>query len=73
MTARIDLASAEWAKSSRSGSDGGQCVEFSRSFTPSGVVPVRDSKGPDGPVLTFSLNGWGAFLAVLRDEFPTGV
>lgn len=37
-----------WRKSSRSGSDGGECVEMA------GVeagVAVRDSKDPDGAVL----------------------
>lgn len=40
-----------WRKSSRSGSDGGSCVELA------GVnddVAVRDSKDPDGPILVVS-------------------
>lgn len=40
--------STVWRKSSRSGSGGGQCVEIA-AFT--GLVAVRDSKAPDGPVL----------------------
>ncbi|MFD8382214.1 DUF397 domain-containing protein [Streptomyces sp. NPDC059679] len=37
----------------------GQCVEFSRSFAPVGVVPVRDSKVPNGPALVFPADCWG--------------
>lgn len=71
MSADIDLTAAEWAKSSYSGSDGGQCVEFSRSFAASGVIPVRDSKTPNGPALVFSADGWSSFVsAVIRGEFP---
>lgn len=40
----------KWRKSSRSGPQGGNCVEVA--FLPSGVG-VRDSKNPDGPVLVF--------------------
>ncbi|MEW2401740.1 DUF397 domain-containing protein [Streptomyces sp. NPDC046862] len=27
------------------------------------TVPVRDSKNPDGPVLTFAPSAWKAFLS----------
>ncbi|KAK1180380.1 DUF397 domain-containing protein [Streptomyces sp. NBS 14/10] len=71
MSADIDLTAAEWLKSSYSGSNGGQCVEFSRSFAPVGVVPVRDSKDPHGPALIFSAEDWSSFVsAVRRGEFP---
>ena len=51
-----------WRKSSRSG-DGGDCVEA----TALGErVGVRDSKDPDGPVLTFPLPVWRAFVAAIR-------
>lgn len=67
-----ELASAVWIKSSYSSSSGGECVEFSRSFTASGVAPVRDSKDPYGPALVFSADRWGSFVsAVKRGEFPT--
>ncbi|ADI09851.1 hypothetical protein SBI_06731 [Streptomyces bingchenggensis BCW-1] len=71
MSADIDLTAAEWIKSSYSGSNGGQCVEFSRSFAPVGVVPVRDSKDPHGPALVFPADGWSAFVTAIRcGEFP---
>ncbi|MER6912384.1 DUF397 domain-containing protein [Streptomyces sp. NPDC000594] len=41
-----------WVKSSYSGGEGGQCVEWSPSYSTShGVVPIRDSKRPAGPTL----------------------
>lgn len=45
----------------------GACVEVAR---PPGEVLVRDSKNPDGPVLTFTPDEWSAFvLGVKADEF----
>ncbi|MEU3569406.1 DUF397 domain-containing protein [Kitasatospora sp. NPDC036755] len=36
-----------------------------------GLVPVRDSKDPDGPRLAFSSPAWDSFLAAVRaGEFP---
>jgi hypothetical protein len=60
----IDLSRAVWAKSSHSGGNGGQCVEVARNLP--GVVAVRDSKDPDGPKLTFTLDEWRAFAAGIR-------
>ena len=48
-----------WRKSSHS-HDTGECVEVAA--FPEGVVGVRDSKDPDGPVLTLTR---GAFLGLL--------
>lgn len=44
------MSERTWRKSSYSGNDGGECVEIADP-TPSGTVPVRDSKLADGPVL----------------------
>ncbi|WP_461061958.1 DUF397 domain-containing protein [Streptomyces pseudoechinosporeus] len=30
-----------------------------------GIVPVRDSKRPHGPVLVFPATAWGRFVAAL--------
>ncbi|MFE4540519.1 DUF397 domain-containing protein [Streptomyces scopuliridis] len=60
----IDLSGASWRKSSYSNSDGGECVEVSDDFA--GVVPVRDSKVPHGPVLVFPAAGWGYFVSAIR-------
>jgi hypothetical protein len=59
----MDLTNAEWRKSSRSGSNGGNCVEVARNLT--GAIAVRDSKNP-GPVLIISPNDWARFVARLR-------
>ncbi|MEI7030842.1 DUF397 domain-containing protein [Streptomyces pratensis] len=61
---RPDLTSATWRKSSYSNSDGGDCVEVSDGFP--GVVPVRDSKRPDGPALVFDATAWSAFVSDVR-------
>ncbi|RKS79496.1 uncharacterized protein DUF397 [Actinomadura pelletieri DSM 43383] len=44
----MDLSNVTWRKSIRSTSTGGNCVELA---DVAGVVAVRDSKDPDGPVL----------------------
>lgn len=57
-----------WRKSSYSGNNGGNCIEVATAPT---AVPVRDSKDPDGPQLTFTPTAWDAFVAaVKREEFP---
>ncbi|GAA2792453.1 DUF397 domain-containing protein [Kitasatospora sp. CM 4170] len=64
-----DLSGASWVKSSYS-DNGGQCVEISASLP--GVVPVRDSKDPEGPALVFPADAWHSFIAGVRTgEFGT--
>ncbi|MPY53461.1 DUF397 domain-containing protein [Streptomyces acidicola] len=64
------LSHAEWVKSSYSGNGGGNCVEWAPAYVDSGVIPVRDSKAPHGPALTFEPSAWSSFVAaVQRDEF----
>ena len=46
----MDLKNAKWRKAKRSLSNGGECVELA-DVAGAGVVAVRDSKDPDGPVL----------------------
>ncbi|AXE78579.1 DUF397 domain-containing protein [Streptomyces atratus] len=48
----------EWQKSSHSGSEGGQCVEIAAHPA---AIHIRDSKNPDGPVLTVAPITWAAF------------
>ncbi|MFD8141992.1 DUF397 domain-containing protein [Streptomyces sp. NPDC059708] len=63
----VDLTAATWRKSSYSNPDGGQCVEVADNFPT--LVPVRDSKALDGPVLV-PVAGWESFVsAVRRGEF----
>ncbi|RPE33009.1 DUF397 domain-containing protein [Kitasatospora cineracea] len=70
---RIDLPNALWVKSSYS-SDGGNCVEFAPEFTAThGLVPVRDSKDPQGPALLFTETAFAAFVtAVKSGRFAMG-
>lgn len=59
---------ASWRTSSYSGSTN-DCVEVAHGLT--GVIPVRDSKDPQGPALAFTPEAWSAFLAGVKGgEFP---
>ena len=53
---------ADWSKSTFSAYNG-SCLEARMA---DGMVQVRDSKDPDGAVLTFTRNEWAAFLAASR-------
>ncbi|MFJ6833016.1 DUF397 domain-containing protein [Streptomyces sp. NPDC091209] len=57
------LEVARWRKSSYSGGQGGDCLEVADGH-PS-LVPVRDSKNPLGPVITFGAAAWGTFVGHL--------
>ncbi|WP_306208983.1 DUF397 domain-containing protein [Actinoplanes sp. RD1] len=61
-----DLSGARWHKSTRSGSNGGDCVEVADNLVD--VVAVRDSKDPDGPALVFPKTAWRAFVAGLKAQ-----
>ncbi|MET9617142.1 DUF397 domain-containing protein [Kitasatospora indigofera] len=64
-----DLSNAEWFKSTYS-DNGGTCVEVAPNFP--GIVPVRDSKDPQGPALVFPAASWAAFAQAVADgEFGT--
>ncbi|WNE99771.1 DUF397 domain-containing protein [Streptomyces luomodiensis] len=64
MSINPDLSTAAWRKSSYSNGDGGECVEVADNLP--GLVPVRDSKNPDGPALIFPAGSWAAFLASFK-------
>ncbi|MFG2879891.1 DUF397 domain-containing protein [Streptomyces sp. NPDC048337] len=55
--------SPRWFKSSYS-NNGGNCVEVAANLV--GVVPVRDSKSPGGPVLGFSADAFAVFVTGLK-------
>ncbi|WP_406399916.1 DUF397 domain-containing protein [Streptomyces uncialis] len=60
-----------WRKSSHSGGDGGQCVEWAPGFVQlADVVPVRDSKVPAGPVLMVSPEAFAGLVALARGTAP---
>ncbi|MFJ9371771.1 DUF397 domain-containing protein [Streptomyces sp. NPDC101455] len=53
-----------WVKSSYSGENGGNCVEITPAIP--AVVPVRDSKLVEGPVLVVTHSAWSVFTDSLR-------
>ncbi|MFJ3962304.1 DUF397 domain-containing protein [Streptomyces sp. NPDC090036] len=58
------MNAARWRTSSYTNSDGGTCVEVADGL--SGVVPVRDSKRPDGGVVMIGAAAWVPFVASLK-------
>jgi Domain of unknown function (DUF397). len=52
-----------WRKSTRSGENGGNCVEVA---AVRGAVAVRDSKDSSGPVLVFPPDEWRATHNALK-------
>jgi hypothetical protein len=66
----VTTESPRWSKSSYS-DNGGNCVEVAANLVSSrGLVPVRDSKNPGGPVLVFPADAFSTFVAaVARGEF----
>ncbi|MEU7050481.1 DUF397 domain-containing protein [Streptomyces eurythermus] len=65
-SSRIDLSDALWMKSSYSNAGGGDCVEVASDFP--GLVPVRDSKLPDGPTLILPAAAWTPFITALKSR-----
>jgi len=59
----MDVTPVAWRKSSRSGDNGGTCVEVG---TAGPAVAVRDSKHPNGPLLAFAASTWQAFTDQLK-------
>ncbi|MEU2132462.1 DUF397 domain-containing protein [Streptomyces sp. NPDC018352] len=55
---------ARWRKSSHSNSSGGDCLEVADGHQ--GLVPVRDSKRPDGPVLVIPASAWTPFVEAVK-------
>lgn len=55
-----------WFTSSYS-SNGGQCIEVAANLVASrGVVPVRDSKNPNGPVLDLPTDAFASFVTGVK-------
>lgn len=65
MSTAPDLSTVAWRKSSHSNGEGGSCVEVADGVP--GVVPVRDSKAPEGPALVFANRGWAGFVSAVKD------
>ncbi|MFI7094648.1 DUF397 domain-containing protein [Streptomyces lydicus] len=60
----VDLSGTHWRKSSYSNGTGGECVEVSDDFP--GLVPVRDSKDPEGPTLCIPDGAWRPFITAVK-------
>lgn len=66
-----DLSRAVWRKSARSSSTGQNCVEVATSRA--GLVAVRDSKDPAGPMLVLSSWDWETFVRRIKSgQFERG-
>ncbi|SEG24162.1 protein of unknown function [Thermomonospora echinospora] len=64
----MDLLTATWRKSSRSGNNGGACVEVAQLGT---AIGLRDSKNPDAGHLTVPAKTFAALLTHLKQGGPT--
>jgi hypothetical protein len=57
------IGAAQWRKSTYSDGNGGSCLEVADGVT--GVIPVRDSKVPQGPVLLIGPAAWTKFIGTV--------
>lgn len=57
------LEMATWRKSTHSDGSGGGCVEVCDAHPD--LVPVRDSKQPEGPHVVFHARAWAQFVRTL--------
>lgn len=56
----------QWFTSSYS-NNGGQCIEVATNLVASrGLVPVRDSKNPSGPVLHLPAGAFASFVTSVK-------
>jgi len=63
-TGPIDLTRAAWRKSTRSSSEGQNCVEVATNLP--GIVAVRDSRHPAGQPLAVTSRTWVAFIRAVQ-------
>ncbi|MFI5703729.1 DUF397 domain-containing protein [Streptomyces xanthochromogenes] len=59
-----DLTGARRRRSTYSNASGGNCVEVADNLP--GVVPVRDSKAPNGPALIIPAGAWVPFVQAVK-------
>ncbi len=61
----LELNDAKWFKSSRSNASG-NCVEIAIALPGSRAIGIRDSKDPQGGVLTVAPDSWESFTSALK-------
>ncbi|MQY06995.1 DUF397 domain-containing protein [Actinomadura macrotermitis] len=59
----MDLSNVTWRKASRSGDNGGNCIEVAA--VPS-TVAIRDSKDPEGPKLLVAPQDFQRFANAIK-------
>ncbi|MEH0822824.1 MULTISPECIES: DUF397 domain-containing protein [unclassified Micromonospora] len=64
------MTGAQWRKSTKSGNNGGSCVEVADNLP--GVVLVRDTKDRDGGTLSFGPASWQSFVNLAKSIGPVG-
>ncbi|MFF0318177.1 DUF397 domain-containing protein [Micromonospora sp. NPDC005252] len=62
----MDALTPRWRKSTRSGGNGGACVEVADNLPY--VVLVRDTKDRDGGTLRVTPNAWKAFIGYAKQR-----
>jgi hypothetical protein len=60
----MELNNATWRKSTKSGGNGGGCIEVG---AVAGVIAVRDTKDRDGAVLAFAPQAWREFATSIKN------
>ncbi|MFE0420895.1 DUF397 domain-containing protein [Streptomyces sp. NPDC058953] len=53
-----------WHKSTHS-TNGGNCIEFGKGLP--GVVPLRDSQRPQGPIIMLTPQAWAGLVTLARE------
>ncbi|WP_433342590.1 DUF397 domain-containing protein [Micromonospora sp. CA-111912] len=64
----MDMSQAQWRKSTKSGNNGGSCVEVADNLA--GIVLVRDTKDRDGGTLAFAPPAWAGFVDLVKRIGP---
>lgn len=59
------MTTSAWRKSSRSGGNGGQCIEV-RVHVQTSEREIRDSKNKSGPTLTLHAAAFGSFVDAIK-------
>ncbi|MFI6641822.1 DUF397 domain-containing protein [Streptomyces sp. NPDC050504] len=66
----MTIETPRWFTSSYS-DNGGNCVQVATNLAASqGVVPVRDTKNPNGPTLNFPARAFTSFVTGIKEEAP---